>query len=99
MPDALKLVGPTEVLLLIFFGFTSSVISYRQVVIVVSSLYSFDFDVLRDVVLMSEEPFTRTEQMSCVYYSTKTRFLSLDSIVTLKTLLCYLHTLTVNTIC
>ena len=31
--------------------------------------YSFDFYVLGDVTLMSGEPLTQTEQMSCVYHS------------------------------
>ena len=68
MPDALALVGPTGVILLVFVCFSISVISCCQVLIVVSSLYSFDFYVLGDVGLTSYEPFTRTEQMSCVYY-------------------------------
>ena len=64
MPDALVLVGPTGVQLLVFFCFSISVISCCRVLIVISSLYAFDFYVLGDVAL---KPFTRTELMSCVY--------------------------------
>ena len=53
MCDALALVGPTGVLLLVFFCFGISVTSCFGVLIVVSSLYSFDFFVLGDVALMS----------------------------------------------
>ena len=65
MPDILALVGPTGVLLFVVF-FSS--ISDFLLSIVVSSLNSFDFYVLRDVSLIRKEPFTRTGQMSCVYH-------------------------------
>ena len=47
MPDALALVGPTGAELLVFFCFSISVITCYRVLIVVSSLYSFDFYVYR----------------------------------------------------
>ena len=53
VPDALALVGPIGVQLLVFFCFSISVISCCRVLIVVSSLYSFDFYVLEDIALMS----------------------------------------------
>ena len=53
VPDALTLVGPTGVQLLVFFCFSISVISCCRILIVVSSLYLFDFNVLGDVVLMN----------------------------------------------
>ena len=43
--------------------------SSKDLFIVVSVLYSFDFYVLGDIALMSKKPFTRTEHMSCVYHS------------------------------
>ena len=49
-------------------GDISSQASWLSSLIVVSSLYSFDCYVLGNVALMSQEPFTRTEQMSCVYH-------------------------------
>ena len=65
--DALTLVGPTEILLLVFVCFSISVIYCIRVFIIVSSLYLFKF-VLGDVALMSLEPFSRTEQISFVYH-------------------------------
>ena len=50
--DALALVGSTGVLLLVFSCFSISVISFCRVLIVVSSVYSFDFYVREDVALM-----------------------------------------------
>ena len=67
-PDALALVGPTRVQLLVFLCFSISVVSCCRVLIVDSSLHSFDFYFLGVVALMSQEPFTRTEEMSCVYH-------------------------------
>ena len=68
MPDTLALVGPTGILLLVFFCYSISVNSCYRVLIVVSSLYLFDFYVLGDVALMSQEPFKRIVHMSCIYH-------------------------------
>ena len=64
VPDVLALVGPTRIQLLVFFA------SAFQLFLDVESLslYSFDFDVLGDVALMNQKPFTRTEEISRVYH-------------------------------
>ena len=67
MPEALALVGPTGVQLLVFFCFIFSVISCCQVLIVVSSLYSFDFYVLEGVALMSCVYYGRAKGEGCGY--------------------------------
>ena len=53
VPDALALVAPTGVQLSVLFCFSISDISCCRVLIVISSLYSFDLNVLGDVALMS----------------------------------------------
>ena len=51
-----------------FFASAFSVISCCRVLIVVSSLYSFDFYVLGIFALMGSKSFTQTKQMSCVHH-------------------------------
>ena len=58
--------GPTESNF--WFSFSISIISRCRVLIFVLFLYSFDFYILGDVAQMSKKPFTRTEQMPCVYH-------------------------------
>ena len=53
VPDALTLVEPTRVQLLVFLCLSNSVISCCRVLIVVSPLYSFDFYVFGGIAKIS----------------------------------------------
>ena len=65
-------VWPTGVQLLVFFCFSISVIFYCRVLIVVSSLYSFDFCVLGDDALIVRNP-SRGLNKSLVYTTAEVR--------------------------
>ena len=82
MPEALALFRHTGVQLLVFFFLLQHFIYFLLssphrffffffffFLFFFPFLCSFDVYVLGDVALMSKEPFTRTDQMSCVYHS------------------------------